>query len=121
MKLMLHKLLVFAAFSLLLAHNLTPHHHHGTWQVEQTHHHDEGEHGHHHHDFSFHSVDENFVFQSFNLKITPPSAIAAVVLFADDYRKIAETEPFSFIPIPSGHPPAPPFLKAFSFRGPPVV
>jgi hypothetical protein len=121
MKLLLHKTLVFIAFSLLLAHNFTPHHHHHALESEQTYHHDEGEHGHHHHPFSFFSVDENFVFQSFNLKITAPPTIAAAVPSFGDIGTITKAAHPGFLSTPCGHPPAPPFLLAFSFRGSPKV
>ncbi|MBI5914607.1 MAG: hypothetical protein HY842_04465 [Bacteroidetes bacterium] len=121
MRLLFHNFLVIAAFSFLLAHNLIPHHHHGKASVEAEHRHDEGDHDHDHSPLTFFHVDEVFFVNSLDLKSTAPSAIAAVVPFTTVFGKIVETKTSGFISNPSGHPPDPPFLKAFSFRGPPAV
>jgi hypothetical protein len=122
MKLQFSKILVFTAFSFLLAHNFIPHHHHHPPHADETsHHHDDSDNDHRHLHFSSHSVDEAFSTQHFQLKLRAPAAVMAPPLFVGVDEKIHETNHSGFISIPRGHLPAPPFLKAFSFRGPPAV
>ena len=121
MRLLFHKFLVLAALGFLLAHNLIPHHHHDKPSIEAEHRHHEGDHDHDHLPFTFVHIDEVFLFKSFGLKLTAPAAIAAVVPSIAFFLEIAETKTSGFISNPSGHPPEPPFLTAFSFRGPPSV
>ena len=121
MRLLFHKLSVLAALSFLLAHNLIPHHHHDEPNIEAEDRHHEGDHDHDHLPFSFVHVDEVFLFKSFDLRLTAPAALAAVVPSIAVFREIAETKPSGFVSNPSGHPPSSWFFDAFSFRGPPIA
>ena len=119
MKMLLHKVLLICTFSIVLGHNFISHHHKNPLHSGQTHNREESDH--HHHPFSFISVDEFFVGQTYDLQNfkTLDISFAAV-----PYTALAERDnrPSSgFAPAPKGHPPSPPLIRPFSPRGPPQI
>lgn len=123
MRILLHKFLVFLAFSFLLAHNFVPHHHHHGLPEQEHHHHGEDESDHHHypHPFTFHSIDEVFLSQPSWFQLTIPAVTGQLAALLPDLDALPIGQHPVLVPVPDGYPPPLPFLKAQSFRGPPAV
>jgi hypothetical protein len=121
MKLMFYKSIVFAAFGLLLIHNITPHHHHDHPLASKHTHQHPGQNN-HDHPLSFHSVDETFILRYWEIKLVDRSVettlIPVVLSFSNG---TIEGVASGFFTNRCADPPSHQFLSACSFRGPPFV
>jgi hypothetical protein len=122
MKFGISKVLVLLAFSVLQAHNFIPHHHHHDIESHATQAGHEEE-GHHHHHFPFANlhIDELFYSKIVVIHGSPPIAVVPDFVPFPENNLSQTTVQVTGPDYLRGHPPLPPFLSAFSFRGPPAA